>query len=325
VWAHLIFILAGVIDMFFRPRTLTWLFISLLACSILLNACGSVNSATGNTSASSSSQIVNVVAAENFYGNIVQQLGGSHVNVTSILSDPSVDPHDYTSNVQTATKVATANLVIENGLGYDSWMDKLLSASNNANRVVLAAGTLATHPLPDNPHVWYGLDNMPAIAQGITNALKKFDPSDAATFERNLATFKQSLLPLQQKITSIRARYNNTPVALTETIYLYQTQPAGLNVLTPFEFMKANAEGTDPPANTITAINNSINSRQVKVLIYNEQTVTPITTNVQNEAKKQNIPIVPVTETMPPTKTYQTWIGDQLAELSDALQQSTGK
>jgi zinc/manganese transport system substrate-binding protein len=266
-----------------------------------------------------------VVAAENFYGNITMQLGGSHVNVTSILSDPNVDPHEYTSNVQTALKVSKADLVIENGLGYDDWMDKLLSGSPNPNRILLTGSKLADHPLPDNPHVWYGINNMPAIAQGITDALKKLDSADASTFNSNLVSFKQSLTPLQQKIDAINTKYKGTPVALTETIYLYQTMPEGLNVLTPFEFMKANAEGTDPPADTVTSINNSINNKQAELLIYNVQTVTPITTNVQNEAKKLNIPVVPVSETMPSSKTYQTWMGNQLDNLATALQQATGK
>jgi zinc/manganese transport system substrate-binding protein len=198
---------------------------------------------------------------------VVTQLGGSHVDVTSILSDPNVDPHEYTSNVQTAVKIANADLVIENGLGYDDWMDKLLSSSPNSNRILLIGGKLANSLLPDNPRVWYGVNNMPAIAQGITDALKRLDSANAKTYDSNLATFKQSLTPLQQKMNSIAAKYKGTPIALTETIYLYQTQPEGLDVLTPFAFMKANAEGTDPPADTVIAINNSINKRQAKILI----------------------------------------------------------
>jgi len=307
-----------------RAFVFTVSFVSL--CLFLFSACGSTGAGTttgSGTSSTSASGLkgINVVAAENFYGNVVQQLGGSHVNVTSILSDPNVDTHEYTSNVQTAVKVSKADLVIENGLGYDDWMDKLLAGSPNSNRILLIGGKLADHSFPDNPHVWYGMNNMPAIAQGITNALKKLDSADASTFDSNLTTFKQSLTPLQQKIASINAKYKGTPVALTETIYLYQTLPEGLHVLTPFEFMKANAEGNDPPANTVTSINNSINQKQVKILIYNVQTVTPITTNVQNEAEKQNIPVVPISETMPPSKTYQTWMGDQLDALATALQQ----
>src|SRR3984957_20978825 len=103
--------------------------------------------------------IVKVVAAENFYGDIVQQLGGSHVQVVSILSDPNADPHEYESSVQDAEAVANANIVIENGFDYDTWMDKLLAASPNSSRIVLVGGKLASHPLPDNPHVWYGVDN----------------------------------------------------------------------------------------------------------------------------------------------------------------------
>jgi zinc/manganese transport system substrate-binding protein len=197
-----------------------------------------------------------------------------------------------------------------------------VSGSPNANRVLLVAGQIADHKLPDNPHIWYGFDNMPAIAQAITNALKQLDSKDAGFFDSNLATFVQSLTALEQKVAAIKAKYTGTPVALTETIYLYQSMPEGLNVLAPFEFMKAIAEGNDPPADTVATMNNLVDKRQVKILIYNEQTITPITTNLQNQAKQRNIPVVPVTETMPPGKTYQTWMSDQLDVLQQALQQA---
>lgn len=289
-----------------------------LLVGIMLSACVSGPA----TSTPSAPGVVKVVAAENFYGDVVRQLGGSHVAVTSIISDPNVDPHTYESNPQTAIEVSSAQLVIENGLGYDAWMDKILSGSPNASRVLLVAGQIAPHRLTDNPHVWYGFDNMPAIAQAITNTLKQLDSKDAAFFDSNLATFVQSLTPLNQKIAAVKAKYAGTPVALTETIYLYQSTPEGLNVLTPFEFMKAIAEGNDPPANTVAAVNSEINNRQAKILIYNEQTITPITTNLQNAAKQRNIPVVPVTETMPPGKTYQTWMSDQLDALQQALLQA---
>ena len=311
--------------MFPSKRRFTWILPFVIICLFTVSACGGAAVPGSTAAATTSSKIITVVAAENFYGNVVQQLGRSHVSVVSILSDPNVDPHEYTSNVQTALKVSEADLVIENGLGYDDWMDKLLSASPNPTRIVITGGKVAAHPLPDNPHVWYGVNNMPSIAQAITNALKKLDSADASTFDSNLATFNQSLTPLQQKIDEINAKYKGTPIALTETIYLYQTLPEGLNVLTPFEFMKANAEGTDPPADSVTAINNEISQKQARILIYNVQTVTPITTNVENAAKKQNIPIVSVSETMPAGKTYQTWMGNQLNVLAAALQQSTGK
>lgn len=264
--------------------------------------------------------VINVVAAENFYGDIVRQLGGSHVSVTSLIANPNVDPHQYESNTQTAIEVSNAQLVIENGLGYDAWMDKVLSGAPNASRVLLVAGQIADHKLPDNPHVWYGLDSMPAVARAITNALIQLDSKDAGYFDSNLARFVQSIAALEQKVAAIKARYAGTPVALTETIYLYQTTAEGLNVLTPFEFMKAIAGGNDPPADAVAAMNTLVTKRQVKILIYNEQTITPITTNLQNQAKQRNIPLVSVTETMPRGKTYQTWMADQLDALQRALQ-----
>ena len=205
---------------------------------LLLNACG--NSLTATASGSSTIQ---VVAAENFYGDIARQLGGSHVTVTSILSDPNVDPHQYESNVQDALAINNAQLVIENSDGYDSWMDKLLSSSSNTNRHVIKAFDIAPHKLPANVHVWYSMTNILAIAQNITAALKQFDAKDASTFDRNLTTFSQSIQAIQQKIGEIKAKYAGTPVGLTETIFLYQTELLGLKVLTPFDFQKAIAEG----------------------------------------------------------------------------------
>ncbi len=297
-------------------RSSLWLAFSFIVV-LLLSAC---SGASGGPGTSSSSAAINVVAAENFYGDIVKQLGGSHVSVTSILSDPNIDPHQYESNVQTAITVSKAQFVIENSGGYDDWMDKLLSGSPNSNRLVLKAFTIAQVKLPENEHVWYSIDNAATIAQAITNNLKKLDPADAATFDSNLQTFKRSLQPIQQKIVAIKSKYAGTPVGLTETIYLYQADPLGLNVLTPLGFQKAMAEGNDPPADTVVTAENQITHHQIKVLIYNEQTVTPSTTKLENDARAQNIPIVPVTETMPPGKTYQTWMLDQLNTLVQALQ-----
>ncbi len=292
-----------------------------LFIGIYVSACGSEASPTN----SSSSKTINVVAAENFYGDMVKQLGGGSVSVTSILSDPNVDPHEYQSNFQDTKAISNADLVIKNGDGYDSWIDQLLSAQPNTHRIVLTGADIADHKLPDNPHVWYGIDNVQTIAKAITATLKKLDSTDASTFDKNLTTFLNSLNTIQEKITSLKAKYNGTPVGLTETIYLYQTQPIGLNVLTPLEFEKAIAEGNDPPADTVTTANDQVSKKLIKVLISNEQTITPITTNLQTVAKSLNIPIIPITETMPPGKTYQTWMMDQLNTLQQALATATGK
>jgi zinc/manganese transport system substrate-binding protein len=259
------------------------------------------------------------VAAENFYGNLASQLGGSHVAVTSILSDPNVDPHEYQTTTRAAITVSRADVVIENGGGYDDWMEKLLESTPKSSRLVLKGFELAPRRLPDNEHVWYGLENMTAIAEALTAAFKQLDPADATTFARDLDTFKQSLQPLQARIAAIKARYSGTPVGLTETIYLYQSEPEGLKVLTPLAFEKAIAEGNDPPAGAMISTTDQITQRQIKVLIYNQQTVTPVTTNLLRQARAYAIPQVPVTETMPAGKTYQTWMLDQLNDLLAAL------
>ena len=242
--------------------------------------------------------------------------------MTSILSDPNVDPHEYESDVQDGIAITNANIVIENGLEYDTWMDKLIGAAPNPDRIVITAGNIVPDPLPENPHVWYGIDNISAVAGAIEAVLVKTDPADASIFSANLATFNASLVPITVKMNEIKAQYAGTPVGLTETIYLYQTGPMGLDVLTPIAFERAIAEGNDPSAQDVNTTNQQIAKKQLKVLIYNSQTVTPITTNLENAATAENIPVVPVSETMPPNDTYQTWMMAELNALDAALAQS---
>jgi zinc/manganese transport system substrate-binding protein len=292
--------------------------IPLVAILIILGIFGLVASHTNHTNSSPSTKI-QVVAAENFYGDIATQLAGNKAQVVSIISDPNTDPHEYESTVNDAKDVSNATIVIKNGDDYDTWMDKLLSASPNSKRVVVNAADIAPRKLEDNPHLWYGVDNVQAIAAAITTDLKKEDPADSASYDSNLQAFDKSLQQLQQKMNAIKAKNNGTPVGLTETIGLYQTQQMGLNVLTPLAFERAIAEGNDPSADDVAKANDQITGKQVKVLIYNSQTVTPITTNLENEAKQAGIPIVPVTETMPRNVHYQEWMMDQLTNLQQAL------
>jgi zinc/manganese transport system substrate-binding protein len=291
-----------------------------------LSACGGSETATSNTSpTASSSNTINIVAAENFYGDIVKQLGGEYVTVTSILSDPEIDPHEYESNVQNGIAVTKAQLIVKNGGGYDEWMDKLLSASPNDRRIVVSGFDIATTRLPNNEHIWYSVDAINVIAQAITDSLKKLDATNAVAYNNNFQTFKQSLDQVQKKIDALKAKYANTPVGLTETIFLYQTKPMGLKVVTPLEFQEAVAEGHDPPADTVATVNNQVSKGEIRVLIYNEQTATPLTTKLKSEAQARNIPVVAVTETMPKGKTYQAWMMGQLETLEKALQISTDK
>lgn len=309
-----------------RLRTLTpGQILSLVMLAALgLSACGSFPSSRipGTHPAAqpfAAGASVRVVAAENFYGDIVQQLGGAHVTVVSILSDPNLDPHEYESSVPNAIAVSQAQLVVENGGDYDTWMDKLLGSSPNPHRVVLVAADFAGHKLPDNPHFWYSLDDIQDIARAVTASLEEIDPVHKRDYEAASAAFVQSLVPIRQKLSGIGSKYRGSSVGLTETIFLYQSESIGLNVLTPFEFQKAIAEGNDPPADAVVATDDQLINHQVKILIYNVQTVTPITVNLTEEAAKFHVPVVRVSETMPPGKHYQDWMLDQLAALQQAL------
>ncbi|GER85657.1 ABC transporter substrate-binding protein [Thermogemmatispora aurantia] len=290
-----------------------------LLISLLGSACsaGTLSGSSGDSAGK-----LAVVAAENFYGDIARQLGGDHVTVTSILSDPNIDPHEYESNVQNAVAVAQARLVIANGGGYDSWIDHLLAAAPQEGRIVLKGYELAPVKLEDNEHVWYSPADIAAIARAIGQALQKLDPAHASAYQHNLQQFLSSLEQITNKLAEIKARYAGTPVGLTETLFLYQTTLMGLNVLTPFDFQKAIAEGNDPPASSVAAVENQIQQHRIKVLIYNEQTATAITAKLRSEALAHQIPVIPVSETMPPGKTYQTWMLDQLNALETALQKA---
>ncbi len=269
---------------------------------------------------------IHIVAAENFYGNVAAQIAGDKASVASIISNPNIDPHEYDATVAAGITVAQADIVIENGLNYDAWMDKLIGASPNPSRTVIVAGTApGVTALPENPHVWYGISNMAAVAQAIEQALTAKDPADADTFAANLKAFDASLAPIMAAMDAIKTTYAGTPVALTETIYRYQTGPMGLRVLTPATFEQAIAEGNDPSAQDVSAVNAAIAGKQAKIFIYNSQTVTPVTTNLENAAIANGIPVVPVTETMPAADTYQSWMAGELAALRSALAKTAGK
>ena len=268
---------------------------------------------------------VKIIAAENFYGNIASQLGGDRVSVKSIISNPNVDPHEYESSVADGMAIARADIVIKNGLQYDTWMDKMISASPRPARTVITAGSIAPYRLPDNPHVWYGVENVWAVARAVTGALERADPAGKPVFEKNLARFSASLEPIRAKIGQIRSKYAGEPVGLTETIYLYQTRQMGLRVLTPFGFEKAIAQGNDPPAADVAEANRQVDKREIRILIFNSQTVTPITKHLLDAAREHGIPVVPVSETMPPRDTYQSWMLAELQAVGSALALATAR
>jgi zinc/manganese transport system substrate-binding protein len=266
-----------------------------------------------------------VVAAENFWGNIASQIGGSHVQVTSIITNPNADPHLYESNAQNAEVVSTANVVIVNGVGYDEFMNKLLSVSKNNNRQVLTVASVLNIAGKDpNPHLWYDIPLVSKVADQIAASFEAKDSAHELDYQHNLYKFNQSLQPLINTINQIKKQYSGQPVAYTERVPGYLLKDAGLSVKTPTGFASAIEDGTDPSPADNEAMDNLMRDRAIKVLLYNSQTTSTVTQAVRNLATKAGIPVIGVTETLPAQySTYQSWQQGQLNEILNALK--TGK
>lgn len=265
---------------------------------------------------------LHVVAAENFWGNIAGQIGGSHVAVTSIITDPEADPHLYESSAQNAAQVSTADVIIMNGVGYDGFMSKLLNASPNKDRQVLtAADILGVRGNDANPHLWYDIPRVHVVAGQIAASFEAKDPAHKDDYEHNLTVFDNSLQPLIATINQIKQQHPGAPVAYTERVPGYLLADAGLTVKTPASFAAAIEDDTDPsPADTQT-MSNLMTNKGVKVLLYNSQATSPVTQHIQDLANQAGVPVVGVTETLPAgEKTYQAWQQDQLDALLKALQ-----
>ncbi len=262
--------------------------------------------------------VLRVVAGENFWGNIAARIGGRHVRVTSILTSPTADPHLYESNVSNAVAVGEAGLVIENGAGYDDFLSQLLGATRHPGRIVVSVQDVLGATGPDvNPHFWYDIPRVPEVARAIEAALARLEPQDASAFAAGLAAFDASLHPVEAVIGQIRHRYPGAPVAYTERVPGYLLTAAGLRVLTPPGFAAAIEDGTDPSPDDTVVMDGLLTGHRVKVLVYNAQVVSAVTQHVQALARQSHIPVVGVTETMPPSyRSYQAW---QLAQAEAIL------
>ncbi|MCQ4084712.1 zinc ABC transporter substrate-binding protein [Streptomyces sp. RB6PN25] len=289
------------------------------ACATTAPSADGASGSTGKT--------INVVAAENFWGSIAQQLGGRHVNVTSIITNPATDPHDYEPTPADGRAVAESQLAIVNGVGYDAWADKLLASNAGADRTELNVGDLVGIKPGGNPHRWYDPDNVRQVIDKITDDYKKIDPADAAYFDRQKNTYvTKTLAPYTQLIDGIRAKYAGTPVGASESIVTPLAEGLGLTMKTPESFLDAISEGSDPTAHDKATIDQQIKSKQIKIYVYNSQNSTPDVQAQVNEAKAQGIPVVSVTETLAPAGTsFQDWQVKQLQEIEQALAKATGK
>jgi len=298
------------------------LFIVAALAAALLAGCGGSGS-----SATSSSGKLNVVAAEDFWGSIAEQLGGDRVEVTNIITNPAADPHDYEPTSADARTMAGAQMAIVNGIGYDPWASKLLAANPSSGRTVLTIGDLLGSKEGDNPHQWYSPASVQRVIEQITADYKGADPGHAAYFDQQQHRFETvGLARYHDLISQIRSRYAGTPVGASESIFAALAPSLGLKLLTPTGFLDAISEGTDPtPADKATT-DSQIADRQIKVWVYNSQNATPDVQRLNDAAKAAGIPIATVTETMTPEgASFQAWQSRELEGLLAALAKASGR
>jgi zinc/manganese transport system substrate-binding protein len=271
--------------------------------------------------ASAGSTKVEVVAAENFWGSIAAQIGGDHAQVTSVIVNPDTDPHAYEATPSDARLIAIAKYVIVNGAGYDPWAPKLLDANPVSGRTVLTVGDLFGKKEGDNPHMWYSPSYVDKVVDRIASDLAKVDPADASYFQQQGATFKSAALKdYHDTINTIKQKYAGTKVGATESIFSYLADGTGLNLVTPYEYLKAISEGTDPSAADKSEVLNEIATKEIKVFVFNSQNSTPDVQSLVDKARANGIPIVTVTETLSPANlTFQAWQTGQLKNLLTAL------
>jgi zinc/manganese transport system substrate-binding protein len=298
-----------------------------IAAALAVLAGGSLaacSTATGATT-SHDSRVVQVVAAENFWGSIASQIGGKHAHVVSIITNPNTDPHSYEPTASDAKTIAGAQFVIENGIGYDPWVARLLGA-DGSQQTVLNVGDVVGVSDGANPHRWYNPADVQEVIRQIVADYGKLDPADKAYFARQRTRFVASgLRQYDSEINSIKAKYAGTPVGASESIFAMLAPSLGLKLITPQSFLKAISEGTEVSAADKLTIDNQIEHHLIKIYVYNSQNVTPDVQAQVSAAKAAHIPVATITETLaPPWDTYQAWQVRQLRGIAAALAMATG-
>jgi zinc/manganese transport system substrate-binding protein len=289
-----------------------------------LAASGLTACSTGT--ATSPSEEPQVIAAENFWGSLATQLGGDRIQVTSIITNPNADPHDYEPTTADAREIASARFVIVNGIGYDPWVQRLMDADPTTGRDVLTVGTLAGVPVGGNPHQWYSPPVVEQVIDAITAEYKQLDPKDSDYFDQQHMQFEtQGLAEYHRLISEVRSKYAGTPVGASESIFEGMASALQLDLLTPESFLSAISEGTEPTAADKATIDHQISSNEIEVYVYNSQNATPDIQRQIEEAKTAGIPITTITETLVPAgATFQDWQVHELQALEAALKEATG-
>lgn len=309
---------ASIPSRWLRPSAALW-----ATAAVLLGACGFPPS--GGPAAVKGRGVVDVVAAENVWGSIAAQVGGRHVQVTSIVTNPDTDPHSYEPTAADAEALASAQLVIENGAGYDPWVPKLLAA-DPGQPTVLDVGDLVGVQSGGNPHRWYNPADVQAVVARLAGDLQDIDPADGDYFAAQAVRFETvSMRPYTELVAGIRAKYAGTPVGASESIFAMLSPALGLDLVTPPTFLRAVSEGTEVSAADKSAIDRQIEERRIKIYVYNSQNVTPDVQAQLSEVRSEHIPYATITETLVPARaTYQAWQTEQLTGIERALARATG-
>ncbi|MFN2606585.1 MAG: metal ABC transporter solute-binding protein, Zn/Mn family [Acidimicrobiales bacterium] len=267
------------------------------------------------------------VAAEDTWGSLLRQLGGDRASVTSLIRQPSVDPHSYEPRSSDGVKLATADVVVVNGVGYDAWASKLVAANPAPRRVVVDVGKVVGAKEGDNPHRWYSPPDVAAAVDAMTSALQRADPADAGYFDKQRRQLTSVGLEAYDDLRAqIRTAYSGTPIGISESIVTPLAADLGLVVATPERFADAIAEGNEPTAADTQAVGRQLATRAVRVFVVNSQNATPDVQSLVDAAHRAGIPAVTVTETPTPAgATFQEWQTRQLAALASALAGATGR
>jgi zinc/manganese transport system substrate-binding protein len=281
----------------------------------------SLGTLVAGPSGASSSHVIVAVGAENEYANVLSQIGGKYVSVSSILNNPNTDPHTFEASASVAEEVANAQLIVQNGVGYDNFMDNIEAASPNSKRkVIIVQDVLGLPTDTSNPHLWYKPTTMPAVAKAMVKALDKLAPSHTAYFKANLTEFDASLQPWLNAIAAFKLNHPHTPVAVTEPVADYLLQAMGAKILTPFVFQADIMNGVDPAPEDVTLEDSFFTKHEVKLFCYNQQVVDSLTTSIRQAAESAHVPVVGVYETMPtPGYDYQTWMLAEVKAIEAAV------
>ncbi|WP_295818315.1 zinc ABC transporter substrate-binding protein [uncultured Microbacterium sp.] len=297
------------------------------ASALALTGCSS--SATSSPSGSASAGgTISVVASTNVYGDIVKTIGGDHVEVTSLIADESKDPHEFEATAADQLDVQNAQLLIENGGGYDPFMASLKDAAKSTAPLISAVsfspewkGSNPSEAVDGfNEHVFYDPQTIAAVADEIAKQLGKLDPADASAFTANATAFRGDI---DAKVTpildSISKAHSGAEIFVTEPVPLYLAEAAGLKNVTPPAFSEAVEEGQDVPPATLLDALTLIGSGSVKILFVNAQAAGAETTQAEAKAAEAKVPVIKASELLPEGQNYVSWMTDMATQIKTAL------